>query len=154
MIDPLVNHPAFPAGSVPVKSHSKFGSQVGYVHLVNAESEREDIYYVGMMLEEQHGGAPGRGHGGVTMAILDEAMGRAASRSLGNICFTASMTTNFCAGSKIGDFILATAKISRKGKKIIFVTGELHAGDNLIATATGTWINSGIPIPTTVLDKE
>lgn len=154
MIDSILDHPAIPAGSVAVKSHSKFGSQVGYAHLLNAASEAEGIYYVGMLLEERHGGAPGRGHGGVTMAVLDEAMGRAASSALGKICFTASMTTNFCAGSKVGDYILATAKISRKGKKIVFVTAELHAGGTLIATATGTWVNSGMPIPSMVLDKD
>lgn len=147
MTDSILNHPAIPDGSVQVKAHSNFGKQVGYIHLVNEAEEIKEIYYLGLQLENKHGGAPGRGHGGVTMTMLDEVMGRAASRSMGMLCVTASMTTNFCNGTKIGEFLLATATVSRCGKNLVFVDAQLHCGDTLIATATGTWANSGHPIP-------
>lgn len=147
MTDQILNHPAIPEGSVHVKARSAFGQQLGFVHYFNERLEKQQLYYLGLQLQEKHGGAPGRGHGGVTMTVLDEVMGRAASRCLGKLCFTASMTTHFCAGSKVGDFLLATAKIDRRGKNLVFVSAELHANEKLIATATGTWINSGQAIP-------
>ena len=139
-------HPDIPPGAIEVKARSNFGSQVGYVHYVDQSTDHELVYFLGLELREQHGGAPGRGHGAVTMAMLDEVMGRAASRTMQKMCYTASMTTNFCAGSKIGEFLLARATVSRCGKSLVFVDAQLHSGDTLIATATGTWASSGQPI--------
>jgi acyl-coenzyme A thioesterase PaaI-like protein len=141
------DHSNIPKDCTAVLSHSKFGSEVGYSHYVHKDEEQKGIYYLGLVLTEKHGGAPGRGHGGVTMAMLDEVMGRAASRVLGKMCYTASMTTNFCSGSKIGDHLLASATVSRSGKTLAFVDAQLHSGDHLVATATGSWINSGKDIP-------
>ena len=140
-------HPEIPDGSSYFKSHSKFGSEVGYVHYFKESTGPQDTYYLGLKLEEKHAGAPGRGHGGVTMAMLDEVMGRAASRSMNMMCYTASMTTNFCAGSRVGEFLLAKANVSRRGKNLAFVDARLYSGEKLIATATGTWASSGMPMP-------
>lgn len=143
----LLEHPDIPANTTIVEAHSEFGQQMGYVHLVSKESDQAQTSYVGLILANKHSGAPGRGHGAVTMAMLDEAMGRAASMAVGRLCYTASMTTNFCAATKVGKFLLAKAKVTRTGKNLVFVDATLKDGDHLIATATGTWANSGHPIP-------
>ena len=142
----ISRHPVLPEDCTPVVAHSNFGSHIGYTHYVHKNEAQEGVYYLGLELSDKHGGAPSRGHGGVTMTMLDEVMGRAASRSIGKMCFTASMTTNFCAGTKMGDKLLASAVVSRSGKNLVFVDAQLHAGEQLIATATGTWMNSGVDI--------
>ena len=147
MIKPVFDHPNIPADAVPVKSHSSFGSHIGYLHFISKNADEPEAYLLGLHLNESHGGAPGRGHGGVTMTMLDEVMGRAASRRMNKLCYTASMTTNFCAGTRIGEFLLATATVSRCGVNLVFVDAKLHSGDKIIATATGTWASSGLPIP-------
>lgn len=147
MLDRIRNHPAIPQGCEIVVAHSKFGSEVGYAHCVAANEVDNNLFVLALELSEKHGGAPGRGHGAVSLAMLDEVMGRAASRASNNLCFTASMTTNFCNGSKIGDLLIATARIRRLGKSIVFVDSELHSDDTLVATASGTFSNSGRPIP-------
>lgn len=149
MIKHNLNYPKLPDDCTILKTHSNFGTELGYIHYIHKNEAEDGIYYLGLELGEKHGGAPGRGHGGVTMTILDEVMGRAASRAISKMCFTASMTTNFCAATKMGDHLLASAKVSRYGKNIVFVDGQLHAGEKLIATATGTWANSGRDIPST-----
>lgn len=147
MIDKILNHPAIPAGYTRVATHSNFGNQIGHFHYINETTDAKQTYYLSLLLEERHGGAPGRVHGGVTMTILDELMGRAASHTLGTLCFTATMTTNFCAAAKPGDFVLATANVLRHGKNLVFVESQLHANEKIIATASGAWLNSKIPIP-------
>ena len=147
MLDKIRQHPAIPENCNPVVAHSKFGSEVGYVHCVCANEVEENLFLLALELDDRHAGAPGRGHGAVSLAMLDEVMGRAASRASKSLCFTASMTTNFCNGSQIGDFLIATAKVRRAGKSFVFVDAELHADEKLIATATGTFANSGQPIP-------
>ena len=139
--------PSIPKGCKEVAAQSSFGSGLGYTHYMHENEAVDGVFYLGLELSEKHGGAPGRGHGGVTMTLLDEVMGRAASRTIGKLCFTASMTTNFCAATKLGDQLVASAKVTRHGKNIVFVDGQLHSGDRLIATATGTWANSGREIP-------
>lgn len=107
-----------------------------------------NLVVIGFHLAQPHTGGPGRGHGGVTMTLLDEAMGRAASIAVDAMCVTISMTTNFCQSTRIDDFIRVHATVSRKGKNIVFVDGQLlDSRDKLIASATGTWNNTGIPIP-------
>ena len=144
----LRQHPLLPKDGTLSMAHSDFGRHVGYTHCWGSATEKQGLFYVAMQLTEDHAGAPGRGHGAVNMAILDEVMGRAASRTLNQLCYTASMTTNFCAATKVGDIVVAEAKVTRAGKSVVFVDAELHSMDRLIATATGTWINSNRPIPT------
>ena len=101
-------------------SKSRFGSDLGLMHYLtenkltesnltknnptqNKDDQDQRIFYIGLQLEERHGGAPGRGHGGVTMTVLDEVMGRAASVTVNSLCVTVSMTTNFCEGSQVGE---------------------------------------------------
>ena len=147
MIDKAAHHPTIPAGYTRVAAHSNFGSQVGYFHYIKEADTASQTYYLSLLLEEKHGGAPGRAHGGVAMTILDEVMGRAASHTLGMLCFTVTMSTNFCAAAKLGDFVLASASVLRRGKNIVFVESQLHANETLIATASGAWLNSKRPIP-------
>ena len=140
-------HPGIPGHCVPVKAHSRFGSDIGYMHYIDNSADTEETYYLGLHLGDKHAGAPGRGHGGVTMTMLDEVMGRAACRALNKLCYTASMTTNFCNGSKLGEFLLATAQVTRAGRNIVFVDAKLRCDTTIIATATGSWANSGLDIP-------
>ena len=147
MIEKIRNHPALPKDCEIFIAPSKFGAHVGFAHCIDTSKETEKLFYIALELSEKHAGAPGRGHGAVTMAMLDEVMGRAASRTSGNLCYTASMTTNFCSGSSIGEILVATAKVSRAGKSLVFVDAELFTEEKLIATATGTFANSGLPIP-------
>ena len=141
-----------PKGFVPIPRQSRFSRHLGTIYVpesTNNETAKENnLVVLGFFLEEEHTGGPGRGHGGVTMTLLDEAMGRAASIAVNSLCVTISMTTNFCQSTRIGDFIKIYARVTRQGKNIVFVDGELKdSKDKLVASATGTWNNTQIPIP-------
>ena len=129
-------------------AHSHFSKHLGPYHV--AELLGEDgtsVYWIALKVDERHGGRGQFGHGGMLMALLDEAMGHAASRKAGKVCVTVSMQTNFCAPFSIGDFLRSTATVSRCGSSLVFVEGKVLAGDSLIATASGVWANSGQPLP-------
>ncbi len=149
LLEKIKAHPLIPQDCKVVFAHSNFGNEVGYAHCVTADEIDNNLYLLALELGERHAGAPGRGHGAVSLAMLDEIMGRAASRAVNNLCYTASMTTNFCNASKVGDFLLASARVRRAGKSMVFVDSELHSGETLVATATATFANSGRPIPFT-----
>ena len=141
-----------PEGFVPIPHQSRFSRHLGTIFMPEGTTDdsvaAENLVIIGFLLKEPHTGGPGRGHGGVTMTLLDEAMGRAASIAVDAMCVTISMTTNFCQSTRIGDFIQMQARVIRQGKNIVFVDGELlDSRGKLVASATGTWNNTGIPIP-------
>lgn len=80
-------------------------------------------------------------HGGFIMSLMDSGMGTAAHRAFGeNIrAATISFDVKFISASKTGDMLLGTAKILRKTRSLVFVRGEMHCGEQLIATAEGIW---------------
>lgn len=127
---------------------STFSQHLGTMYVPVDQKPGAPTVKLGLILQEIHGGGPGRGHGGITLTLLDEAMGRAASEASGALCVTASMTTHFCSGTKINTFICASAKVTKCSKNIVFVDGQLHDTDHrLLATASGIWVNTGQPIP-------
>lgn len=137
-----------PDNYVRIPRQSRFSSHIGPLFIPEDQGPESEIVKLGLMLEEPHTGGKGRGHGGVTMALLDEAMGRAASEASNALCMTISMTTNFCSSTAIDDFVIASARVTRRGQNIVFVDGELRdSKDRLVASATGTWSNTRVPIP-------
>ena len=95
---------------------------------------------VGVLLDEHHIGGNNRGHGGLLMTLLDEALGM-------NACFhrnmqpavTVSMNTQFFAAMNIGQFLQATGKVTHSTASMAFMEGEAWCGDVLVGLATGVW---------------
>ncbi len=90
-------------------------------------------------LTEAHSGPPHRAHGGVVAAILDEALGTAATRA-GATGLTAGINVRYKAGTPLNTPLEVTARYSHtEGRKHI-ATGEVRAGELLCATAEAIFI--------------
>ena len=84
-------------------------------------------------------GAPGRAHGGVIAALLDETMGLVNAMD-GVLAYTVQLDITYLAPSPIGEPVSARAHpTSREGRKIT-IEGEVRAGELVIARATGLFI--------------
>ena len=87
-----------------------------------------------------HEGAPGRAHGGVMAALIDETMGLV----LGIVqtpAFTGRLTITYRAPTPLGVVLTGRARITeRKGRKIT-MTAEVTAGDVLIAEGDALFIS-------------
>ncbi|HEY3843405.1 MAG TPA: PaaI family thioesterase [Acidimicrobiales bacterium] len=84
-------------------------------------------------------GAPGRAHGGVVAALIDEVMGLVLSLA-GTPAFTGKLAVTYRAPTPVGVPLRARARLShRRGRKIT-ITAELHGGDTLLAEAEGLFI--------------
>lgn len=139
-----------PAEFAPSRSHSGFANHLGPYYAARVEhSDGSHTYKLGLQIDHRHAGRDkgSFGHGGMLLALLDEAMGREASQRLGKVCVTVSLQTNFCAPFYKDDFIVADAKITRRGKNLVFVDGKVSCNQELVATATGVWMNSGKDLP-------
>lgn len=97
-----------------------------------------------LRLTEKHLNRHGVLHGGITTAVLDNALGATASLTVdpsGRAPFlTISLTTNFMAPAKVGAKLTATGKATGGGRSLVFVEGVLKdENGTLIATATGVF---------------
>ena len=101
----------------------------------------ESAYQYQATVKELHLNPGGITHGGFLMSLLDSGMGTAAYRSLGGEkrIATIAFDVKFIAASTTGDVLLGTAKVLRKTRSLVFMRGEIHCVNNLIATAEGIW---------------
>jgi acyl-coenzyme A thioesterase PaaI-like protein len=84
-------------------------------------------------------GAPGRAHGGVVAALLDEVMGL-LNVIHGSMAFTAQLDITYHAPTPFGEPIIARAWLTRREDRKRFVEGALHANDVLVASAKAIFI--------------
>ena len=96
--------------------------------------------WAGVLLQDHHIGGNNRGHGGLLMTILDEALGMNAciSRDM-QPAVTVSMNTQFFAPMTAGQFLMAYGKVTHATATMAFMEGEAWCGDMLVGKATGVW---------------
>jgi acyl-coenzyme A thioesterase PaaI-like protein len=102
----------------------------------------EDKVRAEFIASEDHQGFPGRVHGGIISAILDEAMGYAAGRAAGRPAFTVELTVRFKAAAPLGEKLIVEATAFRKGSRLLLASGQLQRATDgqVIATAVGKFL--------------
>lgn len=101
----------------------------------------EIVYH--MVIQEKHLATPRAAHGGAVSAFMDATMGVCALSQVildNKVVSTIEMKLSFVSPALIGKKLIGTAKTIKKGKRIVFVEGEIHNEDgDLIAIGTGTF---------------
>jgi acyl-coenzyme A thioesterase PaaI-like protein len=84
-------------------------------------------------------GAPGRAHGGIVAALIDETMGLVLSieRTPG---FTGRLTITYRAPTPLGVKLQARARLTKRDGRKLIIEGELHHDGQLLAQAVGLFI--------------
>jgi uncharacterized protein (TIGR00369 family) len=85
-------------------------------------------------------------HGGIIATMLDDSMGMLLNvTSLGEGFFaTVNLTVDYLGPARLGDVIIATAQINRKGRQIANMEGWLrHINGKAIAHATSNLLKIG-----------
>jgi acyl-coenzyme A thioesterase PaaI-like protein len=90
-------------------------------------------------LDKAFEGAPGRAHGGVVAAMLDEVMG-SVNALHGALAYTAQLDITYVAPTPVGEPILARAWLARQDDRKRHVEATLFADDLLVASAKGLFI--------------
>lgn len=84
-------------------------------------------------------GAPGRAHGGVVAALMDETMGLVMSISA-TPAFTGRLTVTYRAPTPLGEPLEVRARLAGQEGRKITVRAELRSGDRLLAQGEGLFI--------------
>jgi uncharacterized protein (TIGR00369 family) len=107
---------------------------------LNAQLWRDgDVGYMRVTLGRAFEGAPGRAHGGIVAALLDEAMGLMNVID-GAMAVTATLDITYHAPTPLGEPIVARAWIARSEGRKRYVEATVHAQDVLVASAKGLFI--------------
>jgi acyl-coenzyme A thioesterase PaaI-like protein len=99
-----------------------------------------DVACMRVTLGNAFEGAPGRAHGGVVAALLDEVMGL-MNVIHGATAFTAQLDITYLAPTPVGEPIVARAWLARRDNRKQFVEATLHAGELMVASAKALFIS-------------
>lgn len=93
--------------------------------------------------EDHHQGYPGRMHGGVITAVLDETVGRAIMSKYGEAVWgvTAELKMRFRKPVPLGVELTVTGRVIQETSRAFHGTGEILLPDGVVAAeCTGTYV--------------
>jgi len=108
---------------------------------INAKLWREgEVAFIEATLEKAFEGAPGRAHGGMVAALIDETMGLVMSIQ-GVVAFTVQLDVSYRAPTPIFRPIVAKAWLDHVERRKLFITCEVRDGDAICAEAKGIFVS-------------
>ena len=87
---------------------------------------------------EEHLNLHGSVHGGVLATMLDVAMGEAAAHTGGESPVTVALTVTYLEPGRPGR-LEATARVRKRGKRLLIIEGEVTQDGDVLADALGTF---------------
>ena len=108
---------------------------------INAKLWREgEVAVIEAPLEKAFEGAPGRAHGGMVAALIDETMGLVMSIQ-GVVAFTVQLDVAYRAPTPIFRPIVAKAWLDHVDRRKLFIACEVRDGDTICAEAKGIFVS-------------
>jgi len=114
----------------------------GFVGLVGPfwmKKEAESYRYA-FVAEPKHHNRRGVVQGGMIMTFADRSLGMTAwYANEKKPQATVHLDVHFIDAVQIGEFVEMTARVVRRTRSLIFMSGELVVGKRTVATANGVW---------------
>jgi acyl-coenzyme A thioesterase PaaI-like protein len=114
----------------------------GFVSLVGPFWMKKDgeSYRYAFVAEPKHHNRRGVVQGGMIMTFADRSLGMTAWYANDKKPqATVHLDVHFIDAVQIGDFVEMTARVVRRTRSLIFMSGELTVGERTVATANGVW---------------
>jgi uncharacterized protein (TIGR00369 family) len=130
-----------PAGFVPANFSPGFLTLSGPYFIHRGAGQDGGETRLGLLVGESHANYVGVAHGGVLATFADVALSFAVHDSERPALAVVSntLTVNFLSGTKSGDWLEATCRLDRKGKRIAYCSGEIRRGEEVLMTMTGVY---------------
>ncbi len=129
-----------PEGFTQITDPPGFDAMVGPYY----RKQTDDGLVHGFLAEARHINPRGVIHGGMLMTFIDRTLGSLVWQAIdGRACATVSLNTDFLAPARPGDWIECRGQVTRQTRALVFVRGELTAGDRTLMTASGIWKKLG-----------
>jgi acyl-coenzyme A thioesterase PaaI-like protein len=118
----------------------------GFIGLVGPWWQRAncDSFDYAFLAEDKHHNRRGVVQGGMIMTFADRAMGMTCWHANGRVPqATVQLDVHFIDAIQIGEFVECKAKVVRRTRALVFMSGELVVGERVVATASGVWKTLG-----------
>jgi acyl-coenzyme A thioesterase PaaI-like protein len=121
-------------------------SDDGFIGLVGPFWTRQqgDMPQFAFLAQHKHHNRRGVVQGGMLMTFADRSLGMTAwHANEKKPQATVHLDVHFVDGVQIGEFVEMRAKVVRRTRSLIFMSGEMMVGDRLVGTANGVWKSLG-----------
>lgn len=99
-----------------------------------------DTFRLGFLAGREHTNRRGVVHGGMVMTFADQVLGTVAVDATGGKPLaTVQLDTHFIDAIAVGEFVEGTARVERRTRSILFMSGSIFVGDRLVAMSHGVW---------------
>ncbi len=105
---------------------------------LSADPIEDGTARVSVDADDRHLNQHGSVHGGVLATMLDAAMGTAISSTGAESPVTVSLTVTYLSPGEPGR-LEATARVRKRGKRLLVVEGEVVQGETVVADALATF---------------
>jgi uncharacterized protein (TIGR00369 family) len=123
-------------GWEPIVNHTAFGNLVGPIW------RREDGRHLrfGFIVAPKHLNRAGNLHGGMLMAVADQAMAMTARAATGGKPHaTIELNIQFIGAVRLGEFVEVYPEVSRSTRSVVFMQAKMFVGARLVVTTNGIW---------------
>lgn len=97
----------------------------------------DGVLQLGMRAESKHANGMGSVHGGVLLCYADYAATMLALSGVKENCVTISLTSDFLAAARIGDWIEGSGEVVKRTGSMTFIRGQLAVeGDPVLSFQT------------------
>lgn len=127
---------SIPEGFEPIISSSQFGGRNGPVYEKTLAGE-DDGWVRGFLAEDKHCNAAGIVHGGMLMTFADIFLSRAVMEVADPPFVTLRMGCDFVSPAFNGCWIEGRAQVTKRGREIIFLEGQITSRDKTVMNVTG-----------------
>jgi uncharacterized protein (TIGR00369 family) len=136
---PHTGDPAVPSGFAPF--HTVTGGFISLIGPVHVREVPGAPPVIGLRIAPQHLNLRGIPHGGLLATLADTALGHAINHARGGplSIVTVSLSTDFLAAARLGDWVEAHVEIERLGQRMAFASCRLRAGERVLLRASGTF---------------
>jgi acyl-coenzyme A thioesterase 13 len=125
-----------PAGFEPSRRTSPFLDMIGPVYTMTGERG----ILLGLRARTQHCNTRGFVHGAILAALLDVVCGRNCGALTDHPSLvTVSLTVDYVAAAREGDWLEASATVTRVGRRLAFADGRVDAGGTPVAKASAVF---------------
>jgi uncharacterized protein (TIGR00369 family) len=140
------DQPGIPEGFRRLRVASPWMSLLGAVYL---RERQGDTAQIGLRIAKHHLNIMGVAHGGMLSTLADNALGinisLARGRRGGQV--TVSMTSDFLASAREGEWLEANVAITRMGRQLAYATCDLRAGERHILRTSAVFAFVDRPVP-------
>jgi uncharacterized protein (TIGR00369 family) len=125
-------------GFVPYRRTSPYLEMIGPVY-----ESGTDPSVAGLRIDQRHTNSRGFVHAGVLVAVVDTVMGHACERALGDgtRLTTVSITSDFLAPARGGQWLEVIAAVRRSGRRLSFASCGVTTSDGTaVLSASGVFL--------------